>query len=736
MARFDDIKEDIGKGDFGLKQVVQSYRTGKMAIEEMPAPAPAETGVLMRNVRSAISAGTERMIIDIAKKSLIGKATARPDLVRQVLNKVKTEGLMNTFQKVKGKLDTPIPLGYSCAGEVVESGAFVDRFRPGDRIACGGAGYANHAEFNHVPRNLCARIPDGVGFEEASFTTIGAIALQGVRQADLRLGERVVVLGLGLIGQITAQIVRASGCRVLGTDVVKQRLDLAAGLGVDEVVLASETVRAAEAFTSGAGADAVIITAADHTSELIRVAGEISKLKGRVVVVGLVGMDVPRDLYYRKELVLRLSMSYGPGRYDPIYEEGGIDYPFSFVRWTEGRNMEAFLELVARGNVKLGPIISHRFPFEKILDAYDMILNNTEPYMGVVVEYRTEGREAARERIVLSTEPAKTDSLGVGLIGAGNFAQGVLLPNATKIPGVQLLGVADQVAINAKNTASRFGAKYATADYRAIIADPAIRAVMVVTRHDSHARISSEALEAGKAVFVEKPLAISPEALDELEATVKRVKERGGSPVILAGFNRRHSKYVRRIREIFAKRSNPLMLQYRVNAGFIPANSWIQSPTEGGGRIIGEGCHFVDTLRFIVGHPITQVYAEAISPSTADVTSDDNTAITLRFADGSVGQILYLALGDTSLSKERLEVSGERKSVVLDDYRELIVHAGGRSKKELSGTQDKGHAAEIAAFMDAALGKRSVDFGEMAEVTRATFKIMESMRKGAPIPMN
>lgn len=715
-----------------MRQVIQSYKTGKLSLDEMPVPAVSSVGVLVRNERSAVSPGTERMIIDLAKKSMLGKAAARPDLVKQVLGKVRSEGLWSTFQKVQSKLETPIPLGYSCAGIIEQTGAFVEELRPGDRVACGGAGYANHAEFNHVPRNLCAKIPEGVSMEEASFTTIGSIALQGVRQAELRLGDRVAVIGLGLIGQIAAQLVKAAGCQVLGSDIDKMKLDLALKLGADQAVDGSQLVAAAESFSQGMGVDTVIITAADKSSKLMEVAAQISRMKAKVVVVGLVGMDIPRDLYYKKELDIRLSMSYGPGRYDPVYEEGGVDYPYPFVRWTEGRNMQAILALLAQGKLQIAPIITHRIALEDILNIYDMMLKGTESSLGVVIEYPEEVSVQARsESIVL--QAVKSDRVNLAVVGAGNFAKGVLLPILKKTDGVTLDTVCTQTGMSGLSTAKQFGFGTSTTNAQSIFESRQINAVLIATRHDLHADLISQALAAGKHVFTEKPLAILPEHLDRIVSEVKQANQAGNAPVVMVGFNRRYSPHALRIREIYANRGNPLVMQYRLNAGYIPTDSWVHDPLIGGGRIIGEVCHFVDTLRFIADSPIVRVQAEAIAPQSGNALSSDNISVDLRFADGSIANILYTALGGSGLAKERLEVHGDKSSAVLDDYRNLTLYRSGRVSKEITGAQDKGHRKELETFVAAVKGEETVDFGVIAEVTRVTFGIVESIRSGQVI---
>ncbi len=721
-----------------MKQIVQSYKTGEMALEEVPRPQVLPGRVLVETRASVISAGTEKMILEIAKKSLVGKAKARPDLVRKVLDTARREGVLSTLEKVRSKLDTPIPLGYSCAGVVIEVGAGVDGLQVGDPVACGGAGYANHAGFNLVPRNLCVRVPsrsngavpDSMSFEEAAFATVGAIALQGVRQAGLTLGERVCVIGLGLIGQLTVQICKASGCRVIGADIDPAKLDLAQRLGCDRAVPSRELEKEVSAFTHGVGADAVILTAAAKGSELIALAGEVSRLKGRVVVVGLVGMELPRDLYYKKELDLRLSMSYGPGRYDPEYEERGHDYPLPYVRWTEQRNMEAFLDLVADGRVDVQALISHRFPFDDALDAYRLITGGETPSLGVVLTYSNEP-EPGRIRMGPAPKPAVPGSLGVGLIGAGSFAKSVLLPRLQKQSQVQLRGVVTARGMTAKAVAQQFGFAYCAGDVDEIFADADINTVLIATRHNLHGPLICRALDAGKHVFVEKPLCLG---FEELDAIVDRHTRSGHEGrVLMVGFNRRFSPFIRRARDVLATRKTPLVASYRINAGVIPRDSWIQDPVEGGGRIVGEVCHFVDTLRFLVGAPVRSIQAASIQAHDERMISRDSVAITLTYADGSVGTILYHALGNPGYPKEKLEAAADGVVLVLDDYRGLEIHD--RRTETMKGRQDKGFDAEIEAFMHAVRSGSGdpIPFGEIVETTRVTFAVHQALNTGETV---
>ncbi len=712
-----------------MRQLVQSYRTGEMNVEDVPPPALRPDGVLVRTVRSLVSAGTEKMLVDLARKSLVGKARARPDLVRKVLTTARKQGVMNTLQKVRTKLDTPIPLGYSSAGVVVEVGAHVPELRVGDRVACAGAGYANHADYAYVPRNLCARVPDGVTLEAAAFTTVGAIALQGVRQAAPTLGERVAVLGLGLIGQLTVQLLRANGCRVLGFDPNPARAKLAEALGAHRAV-SEELETAAERFSEREGMDAVIVAASTPGAGPLEQAGEISRLRGRVVVVGLVGMQIPRSVYYQKELDVRMSMSYGPGRYDPDYEERGFDYPPGHVRWTEQRNLEAFLDLLADGRIDVAALTTHRFPIDSALDAYSLISEGRDPYLGVLLEYGADDEAvvAPEPSVRLDAAPRDRERLGVGLIGAGSFGRSVLLPALRAAGGTDPVVIASAGGMTARQIGEQYDFRRATADAQDAIQDPDVDAVFVLTRHNLHAPLVISALEAGRHVFCEKPLCLDREELD----AIARARE-GTQGDVMVGFNRRFAPLVEELVAHFADRSHPLVMQYRINAGFIPADHWVHDPVEGGGRIIGEVCHFVDLLQFLAGAPPEQVQAACIAGDTR-YRGDDNVVVSLRFADGSVGTVTYTALGDPGYPKERLEVFGESRVAALDDFRSLELARGGRISRSRSSNQDKGFEKELRLFVEAARtgGPMPIPFEQAAATTRATLAILDSLRTGAP----
>ena len=671
-----------------MKQVEQNYRSGVLRLIDAPVPRAGGGRNLVATRVSLISAGTEKQIIDLARSSLAGKAMARPDLVRKTLQKVRNEGLLPTVQKVFAKLDTPIPLGYSLAGTVVEAGSDAGGYTVGDRIACAGAAVANHAEYNAVPKNLSVRIPAGVDDEAASFVTIGAIALQGVRVANPTLGERVVVMGLGLIGQLTVQLLKANGCRVLGFDPNPARARLATEMGAD-VAVSEALDDAVRGFTDGYGADAVIVTASSKSSAPPNQAAEISRMKGRVVMVGLTGMEIDREPYYKRELDLRLSMSYGPGRHDPAYELEGHDYPLAYVRWTEQRNMQAFLELVAEGRVTPLKLVTHRFPIEQAETAYKL-MDGDEPYLAILLTYADTPTPIERSIPVASKKASTATGRGTGFIGFGNYAKSVLLPALKKAGNERLTTVVTSTGLSAHDAAERQGFAHAATDPQAVLGDADTDCVFIATRHDSHARLTVEALDAGKHVFVEKPLALTLDQLAEVQAAAT-----GAPGVLTVGFNRRFAPMMVEAKAMLANRGGPIAMHYRINAGHIPGDSWLHG-SEGGGRIAGEACHFVDALTFLAGGP--PIAVEAFRP---DGVGDTVSAV-LRFADGSTGTILYSSLGDSALPKEYLEVFASGLVIRLDDFRKLHITRGGKTTTKSASAQDKGQAGLVKAFYAAA----------------------------------
>lgn len=715
-----------------MKAVLQNFKTGDMAVEDVPPPTLKPDGVLVSNVASLVSAGTEKAIIELAKMNPLQKARARPDLVKKVLAKAGQEGLLATGRIVMNLVSAPLPLGYSCAGIVTQAGSRVADIAPGTRVACAGLGYANHAETVYIPRNLLVPIPDNVSFEDAAFVTVGAIALHGVRQAELTLGETVVIIGMGLVGQITAQICAASGCRVFCIDLDSSKVELAKSLGADDGMAGGDNASlkgAVMAFTSGKGADAILITAGTKSSAPISLAPELARDRARVVAVGDVGHDVPRRAYYEKEIDLRQSRSYGPGRYDPNYEEKGQDYPLGYVRWTENRNMEAFLDLVARGRVQLKPLLTHRFEVSEAQKAYDLLLGETkEPYIGILLDYDPDKKHPSNVQIAsVKTRTKKDGEVSLGIIGAGQFAQGVLLPALKSVKGVNFHSFATGSGLTSVNVARKYGAVNCTSDYNEILADPAVDAVLIATRHDSHAGMVASALRAGKHCFVEKPLAIDQAGLDEV---IKAQKESGCT--VLTGFNRRFSPLALRLRNEMS--GNRSVMQYRINAGFIPGSHWHQDTETGGGRIIGEVCHFIDTMQFICSADPVSVSVKALTDGNSP-SDPDNIVVSIAFSDGSVGSISYIASGDPSFPKERLEVYGGGKTGVIDNWRKLLIQGHGKKIKQRCWLQaKKGHTQEMAAFIEGVRnGEPAISFESQVLTTLTTFAIQKSLREGGEI---
>jgi predicted dehydrogenase/threonine dehydrogenase-like Zn-dependent dehydrogenase len=707
--------------------VLTDSKTGKIIVNEIPTPELQPGGILVQTHFSVVSSGTERAKIETGEKSLLGKARARPDLVRQVVDYARANGVLAAYKKVKTRLDTLAPLGYSCSGVVLEVGEGVAEFRPGDRVACGGVGYANHCEVNFVPRNLAVHVPETVDLEQAAITTIGAIALQGLRQAEIRFGETVVVIGAGLVGVLAVQLAKAAGCRVVAVDVDRTRVDRAIEFGAQAGVIASEP-RAEEivkAF-SRYGADAAVITAAARSSEPLELATRLLRDRGRIVIVGDVGLGVARASLYNKELSLALSRSYGPGRYDPAYEERGLDYPIGYVRWTERRNMEAFLDALASGAIDVRPLLERQRPAEEAPQAYEELLQGNT----YTVLIRYSAKDFNRQDIGVAAGPPRLvrqalESVCVGSIGAGSFARGTILPYLRKVPGVVMEAVATASGIAAESARSSVGFRRALSPGD-LLADPLVNTVFVLTRHDSHARYVVEALARGKAIFIEKPLCVQREELHSIQDSYAEQAAQGSEPFLMVGFNRRFSPHTEKIREFFAGRREPMMVHIRVNAGYIPQDHWAQQAT--GGRIVGEVCHFVDWARSVVGKPIRSVWATALPDGTR--YHQDNLAVLLMFADGSVANLLYMANGDKSIQKELFEVFCEGSVARLNDFRLLELVRKGR-KQTVKSAQDKGHRKELEQTVNAIrLGHPSpIPFDELCEVSEATFQIVDALGK-------
>lgn len=731
-----------------VKQVLQHARTGEISVAEVPAPQLLPGCVLVRVAASVVSAGTERASAEFASKNLMQKARSRPDLVREVISKIQRDGILSAVQAVRSRLDQPQTPGYSSAGTIIATGEGVTDLQPGDRIACAGAGFAVHAEIACVPRLLVAKIPSDAEtetpFEEAAFATLGAVALHGIRTAEVKLGDMVGVVGLGLLGQLTVQLLKAAGCRVLGLDINPARAELARHLGADAVAVSAAAFRdLCLERSQGAGVDSVLIAAETPSSDPVNLAGAIARERAIVVAVGTVGIEIERKAYYEKELDFRISRSYGPGRYDSAYEQKGRDYPIGYVRWTETRNMQAFLQLLAEKKVRVGPLITHRFPIENAQSAYDLITGKSgDPFLGVVIQYSGAGDESPTLQLVAkpvtgapTSKAARTSEISVGLLGAGIFATGTLIPTIKSSGDATLTGVCTATGSHAQHAARAFGFSYCTTETARIIHDPAINTVVIATRHHLHANQVLAALAEGKHVFCEKPLSLDE---DELRSIVRAYQGRSTlRPALMVGFNRRFAPMIARMKAFLTPISEPLALTYRINAGFLAPDHWVNDPDQGGGRIRGEVCHFVDALMFLAGSPIIEVDARALA--NAGRYSGDNVLATLRFANGSEGTISYLASGDRSFSKERLEVFGGGAVAVLEDFHSLELARHGRKQTIRSRwRQDKGHRDEWVAFAASILQGRdsAIPFEEIVCSTLATLRIHESVATGTPLAVD
>ncbi len=703
-----------------MKQLLQSLKSGTAELADVPAPRGAAGRLLIRTAASLVSAGTERMLVEFGQANWFDKARQQPDKVRMVLDKARTDGLAATFEAVQSKLDQPLAPGYCNVGRVIEAGAGTAGFTPGDRVASNGA----HAEFVSVPVNLCARIPDSVGDEEAAFTVLAAIGLQGVRLAAPTLGECVVVTGLGLIGLLTVQLLKAQGCRVLGIDFDVARLALAQQFGAETVNpgAGDDVLAAAQAFSRGRGVDAVIITASTSSDEPVHQAAQMCRKRGRIVLVGVTGLKLSRADFYEKELSFQVSCSYGPGRYDPAYEEGGQDYPVGFVRWTEQRNFEAVLDMMAAGTLDVTPLISHRFPFAAAPEAYALLASDG-PSLGILLQYPAAdaaGGEPPARQVALGPRAAAPGKAGAGFLGAGNYAGRVLIP-AFKEAGASLQMVVSAGGVSAVHFGRKFGFAAAATDSAAVLADPAVDTVVIATRHDAHGAQVLAALRAGKHVFCEKPLCLQLTELDAIEAeAVARP-----SQLLMLGFNRRFAPQVVKIRSLLDRISEPKSFIMTVNAGAIPADHWTQDRAVGGGRIVGEACHFIDLLRHLAGAPIVRHRAVALGRHPALAVRDDKAVITLEFADGSVGTIHYLANGDKGFPKERLEVFTAGKVLQLDNFRRLRGWGWKGFARMNLWRQDKGVQPCIDQFVKAVRdgGTAPIPLEELIEVSRTAIQI-------------
>ncbi|MFA5404090.1 MAG: bi-domain-containing oxidoreductase [Ignavibacteria bacterium] len=707
-----------------MKQIIQYQKSGEITIEDLPAPVLKPGTVLVKNVSSLISSGTERTSVETAQASMIGKAKSRPDLVKQVMDNIKKEGLISTYNKVQNRLDNYKELGYSCAGVVIESS--LDDFKPGDRVACAGS-TANHSEIIRVPKNLIVRIPENVSFEEASFATLGSIALQGVRQSEIKIGETVAVIGLGLIGLITVQILKAGGCRVIGIDINDSNFELAKILGCDICCLSdTDSLKIVESFTSGYGTDAVIITAGTKSNEPVEYALEYARKKSSIVIVGAVNMNIPRSPFYEKELDFKISCSYGPGRYDKQYEDAGIDYPVGYVRWTENRNMKAVLDLISQNKLDVKSLVTHKFKIENAINAYDIITGKkSERYIAILIEYPVAKNVDSKKFINIKSKEYQPSKPIIGFIGAGNFAQSNLLPHLKTVKA-NLRGVCTSTPVNSKSVSEKFGFEYFTTDYSEILNDEKINTVFIASRHDSHGKFVADAIKKGKHIFVEKPIAISEKEIESIRNSYDTKK------ILFVGFNRRFSGPFEDIKKFFENNLEPFIINYRINAGLIPITHWIQQP-EQGGRIVGEVCHFIDTITFLAGSRPVKVYAESISSDNSKMIDNDNVNIIIKYENGSVGNILYVASGDSSLPKEYCEVFAGGKTAIMSNFKEVYYYNNSKKTKK-TYTGNKGHKEEVLHFIKLLEGNDKIKLtaDSIFDTSLLTLKILDSLRTGNP----
>ncbi len=691
-----------------------------MEIVDLPNPSPGRGELLIRTHYSAISTGTEGKTVSDARKGYIAKAQARKEEVSKVIKAAKTHGLTDTYRMVMNKLEALQPLGYSAAGEVIAIGTDVEGFEIGDHVACGGAS-ASHGELMVIPKNLCVKVEKGTALDQAAFTTIGAIAMQGIRRAGLGLGENCVVIGLGLIGQLSIRLLRAAGVRAYGVDLKQELVDQAITSGAEGAAhRQDEQIEdKIKAFSGGQGVDAVIITAATSSTDPVELAGRICRVHGKVIVVGNVPTGFSRKAYYRKELDLLMSTSYGPGRYDRGYEEKGLDYPIGQVRWTENRNMQAFVALLSNGSIDISDLITHRFPFPSAKEAFDTVVDNSISKMGVVLTYDTE-KALSNGAIHINHTAQKSDRVSV--IGAGSFASNFLLPSLKE--ELTLAGVVTARPHTAENAKRKFGFERAYANSAELLTDPSSSAVVIATRHDSHAALAIEALKNGKRVFLEKPLCLNWSELESIEAQLREPD----CPDLMVGFNRRFAPHVQAVYEKF--NGLPVAIQYRINAGAQPADHWVHDPEIGGGRIIGEACHFIDLCIFLSRSQVVSVSAKALPDHNGQ---NDTMIASLHFQNGSIANISYFSNGNPKMPKEYLEVFSGGVSATIDDFKSLEIF--GASEKTKSGKQDKGHAAEIAAF-GAALKSGAplpISVDEVLHSTRVTFAILDSIKMGGEL---
>lgn len=691
-----------------MKQLLQNMKNGQAEVVDVPVPLVKPGYILVRNRASVVSSGTERMVVEFAEKNLLMKAKSRPDLVKQVIDKAKREGVIPTIQSALNRLDSPMALGYSSAGDVVAVGEGIENVKIGDRVACAGGGFACHAEYVLIPKNLFSIFSDRISYEEAAFATLGAISLHGFRLAAPQIGEKVAIIGLGLLGLLLVDICIAAGCSVFGIDLDSTRIQIAEEKGAT-ASLRENAFSKGMTFTENVGFDAVFICADTNSNDPIELAGELSRDRGSVVAVGAVGLDIPRKIFYEKEINVNISRSYGPGRYDVNYEEFGLDYPLGYIRWTEGRNLQAIIKLIEAKKIDVKSLITHRFVIDDGVKAYETITGKKEErFLGVVINYPIENEFEEEERIIIlskKTAESQTSGINVGILGAGLFANAVFLPIIQKSENLRKLGICSAKGLNARQLAKKFNFEFATSDENEILHNPEINTVVILTRHNDHAQQTLDCFQENKHVYCEKPLALSFEELDQIRDAYSKSNSK-----IMVGFNRRFAPLIQKTKEFLKQSTEPKRIYYRVNAGFLPQDHWLHNPVVGGGRIIGEGCHFIDLCIFLAeSNPIA---VQTIGLPNNGKYNNDNVVIQLFFANGSIATVDYLANGDKSVEKEILEIFTGGMVIQLNDFRRLTINSNGkRTVFSNKFKQDKGHHNAWNTFLD------SIRSGEESPIT-------------------
>lgn len=692
---------------------------GKIIVEEVPEPICRDNGILVANSYSLISSGTETASLKRGSENLITLALKNPELRKMGMNMIKSQGLSRTLELAKTKLSKPNPLGYSSAGIVIAVGKNVREFSIGDRVACGGVGYATHSEYVYVPKNLAVKIPANVSFEEASFATVGSIALHGIRRSGVVLGDNVAVIGLGLIGLLTAQMLNAAGCNVIGIDIDEKKVEIARKFNIGKAVIVKNALKEVYRLTDDVGADVVIITAAAKTNDPLELALSLCRKRGKVVVVGDVRMEIPREPFYKKELELLISTSYGPGRYDPLYEEKGFDYPISYVRWTENRNMKAFLEMIAKKQINVKHLVSKVFKIEYAEKAYRELLNKNS--IGILFEYKEKGEHV--KKIIINPISRKNKALNVALIGTGLFASSYHLPNLDKIEDYNIRAIVTATPFESKKVAERYDAKYSTTDYKEVLKDKGVDVVMITTRHNLHAQIAIEAAKAGKDIFSEKPMAMNEKELENLVSVLKRAKVN-----FMVGFNRRFSPLSIKAKEALDKKEGPFIINYVVNAGEVPSDSWVYDPVEGGGRIIGECCHFFDLFNFFINSKVVEIAAKSIKTKKESIKPEDNFIAVLKYDDGSIANLIYTSIGSKDMTKERVEIFRNGAVAVIDDWKSLNFF-GLREDDMNFSKQNKGHFEELVEFAKVIRGKKpQLTLDDCIAATKTSFDVVKKLK--------